>query len=88
MDDDKAVEVICTFVNECMMDPFDATLDFAHELLAALRAAGGEIVWWKPLEKADIPLPLDVETVCFPFGECNYDNITNWCILRGPEVKK
>lgn len=56
----------------------------ARAALAALRAANMEVVQWRPLLKSDIPLPIDVETMCFPFGECRYEKITHWTIFKGP----
>ena len=85
MDDEKAVEVICTFVNECMMDPFDATLDFAQGLLAAIRAQGGEVVWWQQLGVAMTIKSADPGTLVY-FPEVG-QRCTHVAHLRGPEVK-
>ncbi len=63
----------------------DQYADKAECALAALGAAGAEVVLWRPFQPSDIPLPLDVETHCFPFGTVRYKDMTHWTILKGPQ---
>lgn len=99
MDDDKAVDQLTEafLVASKILRPgewAEQTKTFKREwrkegvaLAKAIRAAGGEIVFWKPFQPGDIPLPINVETHCFPFNTVRYKDMSHWCILRGPEVK-
>lgn len=77
MDDDKAVDVMARALAK--NDGGAVWQDYgedAQDILAAIRAAGGEVVWWKPISEYG--------------GAHHADRVvrheSHFAILRGPEV--
>lgn len=75
MDDDKAVAFLSTFL--LTNNEIDAHKR-ARDLVAAIRAEGGEVIWWQDgLGECDMLLATDVVVGIKD----------KHAILRGPEVK-